>query len=115
MFGNMGDMMGMMGKIKDLQARMKQAQEELAGITESAESGAGLVKVTVNGLKRVVSLEIDSELIQPADKEMLQDLVVAATNKALDSLEPKIKDHLQKATDGVLPNIPGLDLGSLLK
>ncbi len=115
MFGNMADMMGMMGKIKDLQAKMKQAQEELGGITESAESGAGLVRVTVNGLKRVVSLEIEEELMQPADREMLQDLIVAATNKALENLEPRIKDHLQKATEGVLPNIPGLDLGSLLK
>lgn len=115
MFGNMGDMMGMMGKIKDLQSRMKEAQEQLIHITASAEAGAGLVKVSVNGLKRVVSLEIDQELIQPGDKEMLQDLVVAATNMALENLEPKVKDHLQKATDGVLPNIPGLDFGNLFK
>jgi DNA-binding protein YbaB len=46
---------------------------------------------------------------------MLQDLIIAAVNKALDSIEPKIKEHLQKATDGVLPNIPGLDLGSFMK
>jgi nucleoid-associated protein EbfC len=115
MFGNMGDMMGLMGKMKDLQARMKEAQEQLANITESAESGAGMVRVTVNGQKKIVKLEIDNDLVKPEDKEMLQDLVVAAVNKALDTIEPKIKEHLQKATEGVLPNIPGLDLGGLMK
>lgn len=115
MFGNMGDMMGMMGKMKDLQARMKEAQEQLGGITESAESGAGLVRVTVNGQKKVVGLEIDNDLIKPEDKEMLQDLLVAAINKAMENIEPKIKDHLQKSTEGLLPNIPGMDLGNLMK
>lgn len=107
--------MGMMGKMKDLQARMKEAQEQLAGLTESAESGAGLVRVTVNGQKKVVGLEIDNDLIKPEDKEMLQDLLVAAINKAMDTIEPKIKEHLQKSTEGLLPNIPGMDLGNLMK
>lgn len=115
MFGSMGDMMGMMGKMKDLQARMKEAQESLGTLTESAESGAGLVRVTINGQKKIIDLQIDADLIKPEDKEMLQDLIVAAVNKALESIEPKIKEHLQKATEGLLPNIPGMDLGSLMK
>ncbi|MBU1822195.1 MAG: YbaB/EbfC family nucleoid-associated protein [Bacteroidetes bacterium] len=115
MFGNMGDMMGMMGKMKELQSRMKEAQEQLGGITESAESGAGMVRVTVNGHKKVVDLSIDADLIKPEDKQMLEDLVVAAVNKALETIEPKIKEHLQKSTEGLLPNIPGMDLGSLMK
>ena len=115
MFGNLGDLAGMMGKIKDLQGRMKEAQEQLSGITESAESGAGLVKATVNGHKKLVALTIDADLLKPDDQEMLQDLVVAAVNKAMDALEPRIKEHLQKATEGVLPNIPGMDLGSLMR
>ncbi len=115
MFGNMGDMMSMMGKMKDLQARMKEAQESLGTLTESAESGAGLVRVTINGQKKIIDLQIDADLIKPDDKEMLQDLIVAAVNKALESIEPKIKEHLQKATEGLLPNIPGMDLGSLMK
>ncbi len=109
------DLSGMMGKMKDLQSRMKEAQEQLGGITESAESGAGLVRVTINGQKKIVGLEIDNDLIKPEDKEMLQDLVVAAMNKAMEKIEPKIKDHLQQSTQGMLPNIPGLDLGNLMK
>jgi hypothetical protein len=115
MFGNMADMMGLMGKMKDLQSRMKEAQDQLVTITQTAESGGGMVKATVNGQKVVIGLDIDKDLVNPNDKEMLQDLIVAAVNKALDSIEPKIKEHLQKATDGVLPNIPGLDLGSFMK
>lgn len=109
------DLTGMMGKMKDLQARMKEAQEQLGSITESAESGAGLVRVTVNGQKKIIGLEIDNDLIKPEDKEMLQDLVVAAMNKAMENIEPKIKEHLQQSTQGMLPNIPGLDLGNLMK
>lgn len=115
MFGNMADMMGLMGKMKDLQSKMKEAQDQLGTITESAESGGGMVKATVNGHKALIGLEIDPLLVNPDDKEMLQDLIVAAVNKAFDSIEPKIKAHLQKATDGVLPNIPGLDLGGFMK
>lgn len=115
MFGNIGDMMGLMGKMKDLQSRMKEAQEQLSGITETAESGAGLVRVTINGQKKLIHLEIDPDIIKVEDKEMMQDLVVAAINKALENIEPKIKEHLQKSTEGVLPNIPGLDLGNLMK
>ena len=115
MFGNMGDMMGMMGKMKDLQARMKEAQDQLVTIIETAESGGGMVKATINGQKSLIRLDIDKDLINPDDKEMLQDLIIAAVNKAFDQVEPRIKEHLQKATDGVLPNIPGLDLSGFMK
>jgi DNA-binding YbaB/EbfC family protein len=110
----MFNMMDMFGKVKEFQARMKEAQASLNTITESGESGAGMVRVTVNGLKQVVRLNIDQDLIRPDDREMLQDLVVAAINKALENVEPKIKAHLQKATEGLLPNIPGFDLGNLM-
>lgn len=71
--------------------------------------------LTVNGHKKLLSLEIDQSIVQPEDREMMQDLVVAAVNKALETIEPKIKEHLKTATQGALPNIPGLDLGSFLK
>ncbi len=108
-------MMGMLGKVKEFQAKMKEAQESLGQLTESAETGAGLVKVTVNGQKQVVSLSIDPELIQPDDREMLQDLIAAAVNKAMEKIEDQIKAHIQQSTEGVLPNIPGLDLSKFMK
>ncbi|MFY7826721.1 MAG: YbaB/EbfC family nucleoid-associated protein [Flectobacillus sp.] len=109
----MFDMMGMLGKVKDLQAKMKEAQETLGTIVETGEAGAGMVKVTVNGKKQLLKVEIDEDLLKPADREVVQDLIVAATNIAMSNIEGKIKDHLQQATNGLLPNIPGLDLGGM--
>lgn len=114
MFGNLGNMMDMFGKVKEFQTRMQEAQQSLSTITDSGESGAGLVKVTVNGQKQVVKLDIDPDLIKPADREMLQDLIVAATNKAIANIDPKIREHLRQSTEGLLPNIPGLDLGGIM-
>lgn len=114
MMGNMGNMMDMFGKVKEFQVKMKEAQDSLGGITAEGESGAGLVKVTVSGAKQVIKLDIDPDLVRPDDREMLQDLIVAATNKAMENVEPKIREHLKKSTEGLLPNIPGFDLGSMM-
>ncbi len=108
------NMMDMFGKMKEVQSRMKDAQESLSTITETGESGAGLVKVTVNGLKNILTIEIDPDLIRPDDREMLQDLIVAATNKAMSNIEGKSREHLRQATEGLLPNIPGLNLDGLM-
>ncbi|MFC2187789.1 YbaB/EbfC family nucleoid-associated protein [Peijinzhouia sedimentorum] len=110
----MFDMMKMMGKLKEVQERMKEAQKQLEFIQVSAESGAGMVKATANGKKQLIKLEIDKSLIDPNDPEMLQDLIVAATNKALQEAEALGKEEMKKATDGMLPNIPGMDLSSML-
>lgn len=108
------DMMKMMGKMKEVQAKIKEAQENLVHIRVSAESGAGMVKATVNGKKQLIDLAIDPELIKPEDNDMLKDLIIAAVNKALEDAEAKAKEELKKSTEGILPNIPGLDLGNLV-
>ncbi len=107
------DLANMMGKIKDMQSKMEEAQASLVHITAEAEAGAGLVKVQVNGQKKLIKLEIDPDLAKPDDLEMLQDLVIAATNKALEDVHEKCQTHMQKQTESFIPNIPGLDLGSL--
>ncbi|MEM9856079.1 MAG: YbaB/EbfC family nucleoid-associated protein [Bacteroidota bacterium] len=110
----MFDMMKMMGKMKEVQAKVKEAQENLVNITTTAESGAGMVKATVNGKKELVKLELDKDLVKPEDQEMLQDLIIAAVNKATSEVEIMAKEELKKSTEGLLPNIPGLDLGGLM-
>ena len=109
----MFDMMKMMGKMKEVQAKVKEAQANLVHIKTTAESGGGMVKATVNGKKELISLEIDNDLVKPDDKEMLQDLVVAAVNKATQEVEVLAKEEMKKSTEGMLPNIPGMDLGGL--
>ena len=107
-------MMKMLGKMKEVQAKMKEAQENLVHVKATGESGGGMVKATANGKKQIVDLEIDQELINDDDKEMLQDLVIAAINKALEEADIKAKEELKNSTEGLLPNIPGLDLGGLV-
>ncbi|MDN5201363.1 YbaB/EbfC family nucleoid-associated protein [Fulvivirgaceae bacterium BMA10] len=109
----MFDMMKMMGKLKEAQERIKETQEKLADMTVVGEAGAGMVKATANGQKRLVSLEIDNDLIKPEDKDMLRDLIIAATNKALEEADNMAKEELRKSTDGLIPNIPGMNLGGL--
>jgi nucleoid-associated protein EbfC len=109
----MFDMMKMLGKVKEVQAKVKEAQDNLVKITSTGESGAGLVKAVVNGKKQVISIDIDPDIIKKEDKEMLQDLVVAAVNIALENVEVKSKEELKKSTEGLIPNIPGLDLSGM--
>lgn len=108
----MFDMMNMLGKVKEVQAKMKKAKENLVNITVTSESGAGMVKATINGDRKVIKLEIDPEIYKD-DKDMVQDLIVAAINKGMADIEEKIKEEMKKSTEGMLPNIPGLDLGNL--
>lgn len=93
---------------------MKEAQEKLKYIKAEGESGAGMVKATVNGKKELVKIAIDDSLLKPEDKDMLQDLVVAAVNKAQTEVDTLAKEEMKKSTEGILPNIPGLDLGGFM-
>lgn len=109
----MFDMMKMMGKMKEVQAKIKEAQENLVHLTVTGEAGAGMVKATANGKRQLVKLEIDKDLVKPEDLDMLQDLIVAATNKALEEAEAMAREEIKKNTEGLIPNIPGMDLGGM--
>jgi nucleoid-associated protein EbfC len=109
----MFDIMSIMGKVKEAQAKIKETQAKLGHLTAEGEAGAGLVKVTVNGKRNVISIAVDDSLVNPDDKEMMTDLIVAATNIAMEAIEVKIKEEMKSATEGMIPNIPGMDLGSM--
>ncbi len=109
----MFDMMKMMGKMKEVQAKIKEAQDNLVNIKATADAGGGMVNATVNGKKELIQLEIDDLLLKPDDKEMLRDLIIAAVNKANSEVEIEAKEEMRKSTEGVIPNIPGMDLGSM--
>ena len=108
----MFDMMGMMGKMKELQEKMKAAQDNLKNITVTAEAGAGMVKAKANGQRKLLSIEIDEAILKKENAEMISDLVVAAVNKALDEASEKGQEEIKKQTSGMMPNIPGLDLSN---
>jgi len=105
-----GGMQGMLKQVQKLQADMEKVQSELGNKTVSEEAGGGIVKATANGKKEIVSIQIDEEVIKSGDKEMLEDLVVAAVNKVLDSAGKMAEEELAKVTKGMIPpgfNIPG--------
>lgn len=109
----MMDMMKMMGKVKEVQEKMKTAQENLVHLTTKGEAGAGMVVATVNGKKELIDLKIDDSLFTPDDQDMLKDLIIAAVNKAIQEMEVMAKEELKRSTEGIIPNIPGMDLSKM--
>ena len=93
----------MMKQAQDFQSKMQGAQEEMANAEVEGESGAGLVKITMNGRHDVKRVSIDDSLVGD-DKEMLEDLVAAAVNDAVRKVEVKNQELMQSLTGGM--NMP---------
>ncbi|MEO8168368.1 MAG: YbaB/EbfC family nucleoid-associated protein [bacterium] len=107
------NMSGMMKQVQKMQEKMAQVQQELEQKIVTAESGGGMVKVTANGKQALVKIQIDKEVVNPADIEMLEDLVLAAANKALEDAGKMAQEEMSKATSGMMPNIPGLNMSGM--
>src|SRR4029077_4612508 len=103
----MKDLMGMMKQVGEMQARVQQMQEELAGMEIDGQSGGGLVKVTLTGKGDLKKLRIDPSLVKPEEAEILEDLVVAAAADAKAKLDVQLQAKMQ-AMAGGLPLPPGL-------
>jgi len=100
------DLSGMMKQAQKLQAKMMAMQEELGNRTVSAQAGGGMVEAVVNGRQELLSLRIDPEVVAPDDVEMLQDLILAAINEALNRAREMMGAEMAKLTGGM--QIPGL-------
>lgn len=105
----MRDMMGMMGKIKELQANMERMQAELETLEVTGSAGGGLVSVTVTGKGAVKKVSIDASLMKADEKEIVEDLIVAASADARAKSE-KMVEEKAKALTGGLPLPPGMKL-----
>jgi nucleoid-associated protein EbfC len=100
------DLGGLLQQAKQLQERLTSVQGEIAARTAEGRAGGGMVTAVVNGRLEVLRVHVDPSLLEAPDREMLQDLVVAAVNDALRAARALIAEEMQKATGG-LP-IPGL-------
>lgn len=105
----MRDLMGMMSKAKEMQARMQAMQEEIAGLEAEGRSGGGLVTVKLTGQGLMAALKIDPSLFKEDDVEILEDLIVAAHNEAKAKVEAAIAEKTKALTAG-LPIPPGMKL-----
>jgi len=105
------DLQTVMQKVQEMQTKMEELQKELADKQITTEVGGGMVAVTVNGNQEVVKISIEKDVVNPDEVEMLEDLIVAGVNKAMAEAKKLSKEEMGKATSGMLPDIPGLNLG----
>lgn len=104
--GGMGNMNNLMKQAKKMQEQMMKMQEELDEKTVEASAGGGVVTVKVNGKKEIIEIKIDPSVVDPEDVEMLEDLVMAATNEALRQADEMMQDEMGKITGGM--GLPGM-------
>ena len=105
----MKDLLGLMGKAKEMQARFEAMQQEIATLEATGQSGGGLVTVTLSGKFELRSLKVDTTLMRPDEGEILEDLIVAAHNDARAKVEAAMQQKTSELTAG-LPLPPGLKL-----
>ena len=104
-----GRMTKMIKKAQELQNQMEKAQEELNSIEIEGQAGGGMVSVKVNGHKELVSLDIDSEILKE-DKEMIEDMILAAVNQGLQNAGKAAEEKMNSITGGMMGKmkIPGM-------
>jgi DNA-binding YbaB/EbfC family protein len=105
----MKDLMKMMKQAQELQSRMQQMQEEMSAMEAEGQSGAGAVRVTLNGKGEMRALKIEPNLLKPDEAEMVEDLVLAAFQDAKKKVEEKLQEKMQEITGG-LQMPPGFKL-----
>ncbi|MGP4109125.1 YbaB/EbfC family nucleoid-associated protein [Virgibacillus sp. L01] len=101
--GNMGNMMKQMQK---MQKKMMAAQEELHELSFESSAGGGMVTVVANGKKEITDVQIKEDVVDPDDVEMLQDLILTATNDVIKQIDDKTNDTMGEFTKGM--NMPGM-------
>lgn len=113
----MQNMADLFGKFNEFQEQLNKLKEELARTEVTAEAGGGMVKVTANGNREIIGIKLDKDIVDPEDMEMLEDLIVAGINKALNEAEKVSKEKMGEITKNILPGglggIPGMDLSNL--
>ncbi len=107
--GGLGDMGKMMRAAQEMQGKMAELQEGLSAITVTGESGAGMVKATATAKGELTGLDIDPSIFKAEDKEVVEDLILAAVREAQAKAAERSKEEMRKLTEGLgLP--PGLNL-----
>lgn len=104
--GDLKDMGAMMKKVMDLKGEMEAVKESLAKERVEGQAGAGMVRVVLNGKLELLDIKIEREVINPDEPAVLESLVKAAVNNAVDKAQDLVKERMASVTAGI--NIPGL-------
>ena len=97
----------MLGQIQKIQEQLARAQEELVNIEVEGSAGGGMVTVRANAKREILEVKIEPEVVDPDDIDMLEDLIMAAVNQAMEKAQQAADEHIQKVAGGLLPNLPG--------
>ncbi|SVB24590.1 uncharacterized protein METZ01_LOCUS177444 [marine metagenome] len=106
---NKGNMSNILSQAREVQKKIEEVQSDLEKITINAESGGGLVTVMINGKQEILELNISKEAMEE-DKELLEDLIISAINKALTDSQEEMQSRMNSVTGGMLGGlrIPGM-------
>ena len=104
--GNLPGMGNLMKQMQDMQSKLAEIEDELATYTVEGSAGGGMVTVVANGRQEIQSIVIDPEIVAPDELDMLQDMIMAATNQALEASRDVRVDKMSALTGGL--KIPGL-------
>lgn len=99
--GGLGDMAKMMKAAKEMQEKMGQMQADLEKVTVTGESGAGLVKATCTAKGELTALDIDPSIFQPSEKEVVEDLILAAIKDAQRRAQDRMQSEMARMTEGL--------------
>ena len=100
------DMKFLMKQAQDMQRKMETIKKELAQKEIRVSSGGGMVELVINGQQEIKEINIDTDIIDPEDKEMLEDLVLAAVNEGIRQSKEMVNEEMSKLTGGM--NLPGM-------
>ena len=103
-----GDLMGMMGKLKETQAKVEETKKRLDTVYLDEKSSDGLLRVTLTANRTIKTIEIDDQLLE--DKEQLEDYLILTLNKAIENATKVNEAELAAVAKEGMPNIPGLDM-----
>lgn len=106
------DMAKLLRQFQKMQGDIKKIQKEIAKEKVTGSSGGGMVEVTINGKLEVIDIEIEKKLMEEKDVEMLEDLILAAVNKAILKAQQLAKEKMGQLAGGL--NIPGMDIPGML-
>jgi len=98
----------MMKQAQKMQKKMEEIQEEAAKEVVEASAGGGMVTVKVNGKQELLEINIEDDVINPEDKDMLSDLIIAAVNEGMKRSQEMVQERMSKLTGGMGLNIPGM-------